>query len=87
MQSSTLLRVAATIASTVSTIILAATGSWAAAVATGLTAAALLLWAHRATASVAVVVGAAFVLRTVVAFVTRQDALARRRAARTPPSH
>ncbi|WP_285137605.1 hypothetical protein [Microbacterium sp. lyk4-40-TSB-66] len=77
--SSSLLRAAATIAS----IILVATGSWTAAIAAGLMTVALLLWTHRAAVSVVVVVGAAFVLRTVVAFVTRQDGPTRGREART----
>lgn len=82
----TLLRRAATIAFAIATVVLAGAGSWPAAVATGLTAAALLLWAYRAAVSVALVVGAAFVLRAVVAFVAKQDGLTQDRASKTPPS-
>ena len=78
-----MLRAAATIASTAATVILVGTGSWTDAIAAGLTTVALLLWTHRAAASVVVIVGAAFVLRTVVAFVPRQDGLTRGRETRT----
>lgn len=82
----TLLRLAATIASTAATILLAGTGSWAAAIAAGLTTAALLLWAHRAKVCVVVVIGFALALRTVVAFVAKHDGLAEDRAPKTPRS-